>query len=1197
MLPALRARTRLLVVAVAASCITQAAALAQSTAPPGKAYLFSYFTRNGEDGVHLAWSNDGITWSPLNGGRSVIRPAVTGDGIGWQDWNSHAALMRDPCIIQGPDGTFHMVWTIAWTDHGIGVAHSKDLIHWSKQQRIPVMEHEPTTLNSWAPEHFYDDATKEFMIFWASSIPGRFPATDSIAEKTSRGRADHRLYYVTTKDFRTYSKTKLLYDGGFAAIDGTIKKNGDTYYLVMKDETFFPKPVRSLRVASAKHATGPYGPASPPFTAMDTEGPSILHSGDWWYVYYDEYTRGRYGAVRTKDFVHFDLFTDSLRAPRGIRHGSAFLAPVSVLNGLLALDSAQRNAFNRAPVYKDSTLPIEKRVSDLIAHMTLDEKFWQLYMSPGSLSDTSAGIRDGIFGLQVRTPGKGARAQAQAINDLQRYFTTKTRLGIPIIPFEEAVHGVFGDGATSFPQAIALAATWDTSLMSRVATAIARETKSRGIRDVLSPVINIATDVRWGRVEETYGEDPFLTSRMAVAFVSPFEKMGVVTTPKHFIANVGDGGRDSYPIQVSNRVLEEIHYPPFEAAIHGGGARSVMSAYNSVDGQPASQNHALLTDKLKREWGFTGFVISDAAATGGATVLHHTEENTATATKDALEAGLDVIFQSSVQQAAPYLGAFRQLIMSDSTINAAVARVLRVKFQLGLFEHPFVDPDSAEYWNGNAGHRALALEAARKSIVLLKNESRMLPVAKTIGTVALIGTDAMEARLGGYSGSGNSVVSIAAGLRDKLGIDRVRYAPGPGRTERDVVPIPSGQLSTTDSGRTVMGLRGEYFANPRLEGQPRLTRVDPQVNFGWTLNSPGRGIPFDWYSVRWTGSITVPAGAVTKLGVEGNDGYRLYLDEKLVIDDWQKRSYTTTLADVSLAPGSTHSVRLEFFEPAGNARIKLVWDAGADQSWRAAIDSAVSLAKASDVAVVVAGLEEGEFRDRAKLGLPGHQEELIDSVAAAGKPVVVVLVGGSAVTMPWLDKVTGVIDVWYPGEVGGTAVADVLFGDVNPSGKLPITFPVAEGQLPLVYNHKPTGRGDDYLDLTGQPLFPFGFGLSYTSFEYSDLKIDPAYVAPDGAATVSCTIRNTGARAGDEVAQLYVRDLLASVARPVIQLAGFQRIHLEPGQSSVVSFKIGSEALKLLDAQMKWTVEPGTFRIEIGSSSKDLRLRGDLVVR
>jgi hypothetical protein len=307
--------------------------------PDRPAYLFSYFRGNGDDGVHFAWSADGITWSALNGGKSLITPAITGDGIGWQDWNSKAALMRDPSVIYGPDKQFHMVWTVAWTDHGIGVAHSPDLIHWSAQTRVPVMDHEPNALNAWAPDLFYDDVTRLYVIVWATSIPGRFPATDSVAQKTSRGRADHRLYFVTTKDFKSYSHAALLYDGGFCAIDGTISKRGDTYYLVMKDETFYPVPTRNLRIASSKHATGPYGPASPSFTSRDTEGPSVLQTDDWSYVYYDEYTRGRYGAVRTKDFLHFEPFTDSLHAPR-MRHGSAFLAPMSVLKGLQALAPA-----------------------------------------------------------------------------------------------------------------------------------------------------------------------------------------------------------------------------------------------------------------------------------------------------------------------------------------------------------------------------------------------------------------------------------------------------------------------------------------------------------------------------------------------------------------------------------------------------------------------------------------------------------------------------------------------------------------------------------------------------------------------------------------------------------------------------------------------------------------------------------------
>ncbi len=834
--------------------------------------------------------------------------------------------------------------------------------------------------------------------------------------------------------------------------------------------------------------------------------------------------------------------------------------------------------------------------------MTREEKFWQLFMIPGDLDDASHDYAHGIFGLQISpadsTRANAASRHAERINAIQRYFVDRTRLGIPIIPFEEALHGFVREGATAFPQAIGMAATWDTALMGRLASAIARETRSRGVRQILAPVINIANDVRWGRVEETYGEDPYLTSTMGQAFIAPFERSGVIATPKHFIANVGEGGRDSYPIDHNERTLEELFYPPFRDAIHKAGARSVMTAYNSVDGSPATQNPALLNGKLKGDWRFQGFVISDAAATGGATVLHHTEANTSTAAKDALDAGLDVIFQSSWPQHRPYLEAFQRGLIADSVIDAAVARVLRAKFELGLFESPYVHPDSASYWNGHESHRTLALEAARASVVLLRNERATLPISKDVTSVAVIGQDATEARLGGYSGPGNSRVSILDAIRarlDRAGV--VRYVPGPGRITRDHVVVPAEQLSSVVDGRAVPGLSAEYFDNNRLEGSARVRRVDPQVDFGWTLNSPAREIPFDWYSVRWTGRLTVPAGGLRRLGVEGNDGYRLYLDGALLIDNWRKQSYGIRMASVALRPGSTHDVKLEYFESTGNARVKLVWDAGVPDDWRARIDSAVSIARRSDVAIVVAGIEEGEFRDRSSLALPGHQEHLIRAVAKTGKPTVVVLVGGSAITMPWLDDVGAVVDAWYPGEVGGTAVAEVLFGDVNPAGRLPITFPIAEGQLPLRYNHKPTGRGDDYFDLTGQPLFPFGFGLSFTTFEYSDLTIQPPTLGATGSATISFVVKNTGRVAGDEVAQLYIRDVLASVARPVMQLAGFQRVRLAPGESKTVSIALSNESLRMLDRDMRWVVEPGVFRIMVGSSSKDIRLRGELTVQ
>jgi len=711
------------------------------------------------------------------------------------------------------------------------------------------------------------------------------------------------------------------------------------------------------------------------------------------------------------------------------------------------------------------------------------------------------------------------------------------------------------------------------------------------VRQVLSPVLNIASDVRWGRVEETYGEDPYLAALMGRAFAAAFERAGIVATPKHFIANVGEGGRDSYPADFNRRTLEERFFPPFRDAITVAHARSIMTAYNSVDGMPATQNRALLTGTLRHDWGFSGFVISDAAATGGPTVLQHTEASTASAAADALQAGLDVIFQSSYEQHRPYLAAFRRGLIPRAVIDSAVARVLRVKFAVGLFEHPYVNVDSAAYWNGNAAHRALAREAARASIVLLKNARGVLPLSRAITSIAVIGRDAVEARLGGYSGPGVAPISILEGIRAAAGAAvAVRYAPGPGRVTAEYVTVPGAAFRG--------GLHGAYFDNNTLAGAPRVTRTDSVIDFRWTLNSPARGIPYDWYSARWTGTLVVPPEGVTRIGVEGNDGYRLYLDDTLLVDDWTKRSYGARLADVALAPGSAHDVRLEYFESTGNARLRLVWDAGVARDWRARIDSAAALARGSAVGVVVVGIEEGEFRDRAVLELPGHQEELIAAIAATGTPVVVVLVGGSAVTMShWLDRVDGVLDVWYPGEQGGSAVADVLFGDANPAGRLPITFPMAAGQLPLSYDHTPTGRGDDYVDLTGQPLFPFGYGLSYTTFAYSALAITPDTIGAADTTVVSCRVKNIGTRAGDDVVQLYIHDELASVARPVTALAGFVRVHLAAGEEQEVRLALSPERLQLFDQTGHWVVEPGDFRVMLGASSKDTRLRGMLTIR
>ncbi len=439
------------------------------------------------------------------------------------------------------------------------------------------------------------------------------------------------------------------------------------------------------------------------------------------------------------------------------RHASIILA---CLTGTLALVGCAP----REVAYRNAALSPDARAADLLARMTTEEKFWQLFAIPDDTTLDLRALEHGVYGLQVRPgPIGGAREVAERINALQRFFVTRTRLGIPMIPWEEGLHGLAQGGATVFPQAIALAATWDSSLVARVAAATAREARARGIRQLLSPVLNIATDVRWGRTEETYGEDPRLASQLGVAFVHAVESAGVVTTPKHFIANVGEGGRDSYPIDFDRRWLEELHFPPFRDAIAAGGSRSVMAAYNSVDGAPASASRALLAGTLRGDWRFDGVIMSDAGGVGGANVLHMTAPDYPTSAERALDAGLDVILQTSASHAALFRPAFEPGRIAPEVIDRAVLRVLRLKFQLGLFEQPYVTFDSTADAAMRGEHRALAAEAARASFVLLHNDGGVLPL-QAPRRVALIGVDADEARLGGYAVPGNHPFSIRAGL-------------------------------------------------------------------------------------------------------------------------------------------------------------------------------------------------------------------------------------------------------------------------------------------------------------------------------------------------------------------------------------------------------------------------------------------------
>lgn len=863
-----------------------------------------------------------------------------------------------------------------------------------------------------------------------------------------------------------------------------------------------------------------------------------------------------------------------------------------------------------ALLYKNPKLSINERVEDLLSRMTVEEKFWQLYMMPGDLSMGKDKLKYGVFGLQVYTysnsdeqtqqilkygPGLTAKATAEHINEIQKFFIEETRLGIPMIPFDEALHGLVRQGATIFPQSIGLSATFDTTLVRQVATAIANECKSRGIRQILSPVVNLANDPRWGRVEETYGEDPFLSARMGVTFVSSFEQMGVITSPKHFVANHGDGGRDSYPVHYSDRYMEETYYVPFKACFLEGKSKSVMTAYNTFDGSPCSANSTLLKDKLQKEWGFDGFSISDANAVDIMYYLHHTVPDLVQAGAAAFNNGLNVIFQVRYETHEPYLEACKKGYVNQEDLDDSVRRVLREKFRLGLFENPYVDPEDAAKWNGSQQHRDLNLLAAQKSIVLLKNEENALPLSKKYERIAVIGQDADQARLGGYSGPGIDKVSILKALKDKVGNNiEILYAEGCKRMSPSLVTIPGKYLSSGQSS----GLKGEYFDNITWIGEPKMTRYDSRMQFGWTLFSPDPDLfAFDWYSAQWTGKLISPVSGTYQIGVEGNDGYSLSINGEKVIDRPLKTSYTTSTVPFVFEKGKSYDIELKFYENTRNGRVRLVWDAEVENE-DSKILEAVNAAQKSDAAIVVVGIEEAEFRDRASLKLPGRQEELINRIAATGVPVTVVIVGGNAVTMDaWINNVSSIVDVWYPGDVGGVAVADVLFGDYNPGGRLPITFPLSEGQLTLNYNHKPTGRGDDYLDLSGEPLFPFGHGLSYTTFGYSDLQFSSSIIKADENIIVSCKIKNTGKVQGEEVVQLYLHDLLADVSRPVNELKGFQRISLAPGEEKSVKFTLTPDVLSHLNVNMERIVEPGDFRIMIGSSSKDIRLKGIFTVK
>jgi len=842
------------------------------------------------------------------------------------------------------------------------------------------------------------------------------------------------------------------------------------------------------------------------------------------------------------------------------------------------------------PLYKNADAEIDERVEDLLGRMTLKEKITQIQFGMKNYIHEMESDPGMVFAL---FNSLGAYEAARKYNEMQAKYINDSRLGIPVLMEEEGIFGIMGYKTTGFPHSITLASSWDPDLYVKMAEVIAAEAKARGCRHLFSPVVNLGRDARWGRIHETYGEDPFLISKMGVAFVKTMEQNGIISTPKHFVANMGLDGKFGSPVHFSERLLREQYFPAFKAAIIEGGAKCVMTAYNTLDGIPCGTNRWLMTDILRNEWGFDGFIVSDGNALPIIYEAYHTAETKTELAAEAINNGCDVEL-SHMFYWEPLLQAVEEGLVSEKTIDESVKRVLRQKFRVGLFDDPYVDPEYAAKITDSDEHRAVALEVARECMTLLKNDNQTLPFSKEINSIAVLGPLANEIKGDHYNGYGKKLVTVLEGIKNIVPDANVLYEKGAEIGYYAYPAIHSDRFTTSENGKSVQGLKGEYFDNGDLTGEPVFTRIDETIEFDWDYGSPGEGIPDDHFAVRWTGQLTSPASGKYMIGANVDDGLRVYLDNKLVLDAWRGGARRLEEAEIQLEEDRTYDIRVEYYEGTYGSYISLGWDVDPYIN----IPEAVELAKKSDAAVIVVGSMSAENADRAILNLNGPQEELIKAVTATGTPTVVVLQTGNIITMRnWIDDTPAVIEAWYPGEEGGNAIAEVLFGDVNPGGKLPITIPKEIGQVPLNYNHLPFKPKDAYIGVGNDPQFPFGHGLSYTTFEYSQLKLSSKQISISENIKISAVIKNTGKVAGDEIVQLYIKDKIASVVRPVKELKGFGKISLEPGETKTVTFELTPELLSMYDLNMNFVVEPGEFEVMIGSSSEDIRLSSVFLVK
>jgi beta-glucosidase len=872
-------------------------------------------------------------------------------------------------------------------------------------------------------------------------------------------------------------------------------------------------------------------------------------------------------------------------------------AAVGAVSGR-AQDTAAR------PAYLDPDLAFEARAADLVSRLTAEEKI------------------------------------AQLMNDAPAI----PRLGIPAYEWwNECLHGVARAGAaTVFPQAIGMAASFDKALMREVAAAISDEARAkhhefarRGQRaryqglTFWSPNINIFRDPRWGRGQETYGEDPYLTARMGVEFVKGLQGddpryLKVVATAKHFAVHSGpERDRHVFDARPSESDLYETYLPAFQALVQEGHVASVMGAYNRVNGESASASQRLLGDILRRDWGFDGYVVSDCGAVDD---IHKTHKIVATPEEAAalgVRKGCDLECGSVYKSLK---AALDKGLIAERDIDVAVRRLMLARMRLGLFDAP----ERVRYAqipysvNQSADHDRLARRMAQESVVLLKNDG-LLPLSRD-EKIAVIGPNADEVMtlLGNYYGTPAKPVTVLAGIRNAVAPGaKVLYARGADLVEgrQDPRAVPAIDAAYLAADGNAGGLRGDYFRGRELEGAPVLTRVDPRVDFRWDRGSPtselvargefpaDRALANDDFSVRWTGQLVPPVSGRYELTVTGDDGFRLDVDGKRVIDEWTTtpRARARSMA-LDLETGRRYDVRLEYFEAIRDAEIRLAWKLPGGKEPQA---EALDAARASDVVVFVGGLTgdvEGEEMtvsypgfsggDRTDLALPSTQDKLLRALQATGKPIVLVLMTGSAIGVEWAQKnIPAIVVGWYPGQQGGNALADVLFGAVSPAGRLPVTFYKSVDELPPFADYDMKGRTYRYFQ--GDPLYPFGHGLSYTRFEYSDLRVDRPRVGARDTVNVSVRVKNVGARAADDVVQLYARDVGAKVPRANKELRGFERVPLAPGEQRQVTFTLTpATALTRYDPAAKGlTVAPGDYELQVGASSRDIRLTSRVSVR